>query len=153
QRRRRRPQRAPRRAGRRQLCGLRPGDELSREPERAAIRRRRRLRRGASQPARIVPGRRGRARADAAPRPGPRARQRGRPGYGQHARSEDGARFRPMNLRWLPNAICVVRVLLVVPLVVALLEERYEIALILLVIAGGSDGLDGFLAKRFDWRT
>lgn len=58
-----------------------------------------------------------------------------------------------MSLRWLPNAICLVRVLLVAPLVAALLAGRYELALVLLVIAGGSDGLDGFLAKRFDWRT
>jgi cardiolipin synthase (CMP-forming) len=58
-----------------------------------------------------------------------------------------------MSLRWLPNAICVMRVLLVAPLVLALLDERYRTALVLLVIAGGSDALDGFLAKRFDWRT
>lgn len=58
-----------------------------------------------------------------------------------------------MSLRWLPNAICVVRVLLIVPLVLALLDERYRLALVLLIIAGGSDALDGFLAKTFDWRT
>ena len=58
-----------------------------------------------------------------------------------------------MSLRWLPNAICLVRVLLVAPLVAALLAGRYELALVLLVIAGGSDGLDGFLAKRFGWHT
>lgn len=58
-----------------------------------------------------------------------------------------------MTFRWLPNAICVIRVLLVVPLVAALLGGRYELALVLLVLAGGSDALDGFLAKTFDWRT
>ena len=58
-----------------------------------------------------------------------------------------------MSLRWLPNAICVVRILLVAPLVAALLDERYELALVLLIVAGGSDALDGFLAKTFDWRT
>lgn len=58
-----------------------------------------------------------------------------------------------MNLRWLPNAICVIRVLLVVPLVAALLDERYRLALLLLIVAGGSDAVDGFLAKTFDWRT
>ncbi len=58
-----------------------------------------------------------------------------------------------MSLRWLPNAICIVRILLVVPLVMALLDERYRVALLLLIIAGGSDALDGFLAKTFDWRT
>lgn len=58
-----------------------------------------------------------------------------------------------MSLRWLPNAICVIRVLLVVPLVTALLDGRYELALVLLILAGGSDAVDGFLAKTFDWRT
>jgi cardiolipin synthase len=56
-------------------------------------------------------------------------------------------------LRWLPNAICVVRVVLVVPLVVVLMAEHYVAALTLLVVAGMSDALDGFLAKTFDWRT
>ena len=58
-----------------------------------------------------------------------------------------------MNLRWLPNAICIVRIVLVVPLVAALLAEQYVLALGLLVIAGGSDAVDGFLATTFDWRT
>ncbi|MBN1237703.1 MAG: CDP-alcohol phosphatidyltransferase family protein [Gammaproteobacteria bacterium] len=58
-----------------------------------------------------------------------------------------------MNLRWLPNAICIVRIALVAPLVAALLAEQYVLALALLVVAGGSDAVDGFLAKTFDWRT
>jgi cardiolipin synthase len=58
-----------------------------------------------------------------------------------------------MSLRFLPNAICIVRILLVVPLVLAVVDGRYVEALILLVIAGFSDGLDGYLAKTFDWRT
>jgi cardiolipin synthase len=58
-----------------------------------------------------------------------------------------------MSLRWVPNAICVLRIILVVPLAAALLAERYELALALLIVAGGSDALDGFLAKTFDWRS
>lgn len=58
-----------------------------------------------------------------------------------------------MSLRFLPNAISMARVLLVLPLVLAILEGRHSLALTLLVVAGFSDGLDGFLAKRFDWRT
>ncbi|HVJ28925.1 MAG TPA: CDP-alcohol phosphatidyltransferase family protein, partial [Gammaproteobacteria bacterium] len=34
-----------------------------------------------------------------------------------------------------------------------IVEGRFAAALIVLVVAGLSDGLDGFLAKRFDWRT
>jgi cardiolipin synthase len=58
-----------------------------------------------------------------------------------------------MSLRWLPNAICIVRVMLVVPVVWALLEGKYALALLLILIAGISDALDGFLAKTFGWRT
>lgn len=58
-----------------------------------------------------------------------------------------------MNLSWIPNAICVVRILLVVPLVAALFSGAYTQALALIVVAGLSDGLDGFLARTFDWRS
>ena len=58
-----------------------------------------------------------------------------------------------MSFRWVPNAICVVRMLLVAPLVWLLLEQNYVAALVVLIVAGLSDGLDGYLAKRFDWRT
>ena len=58
-----------------------------------------------------------------------------------------------MSLRFVPNAISVARVLLVAPLVWFIVTGRYREALIVLVVAGVSDGLDGFLAKRFDWRT
>ena len=47
-----------------------------------------------------------------------------------------------MSWRWLPNAICVLRMLLAVPLAVLLVERSYVAALCVLVIAGVSDGLD-----------
>ena len=58
-----------------------------------------------------------------------------------------------MSLRWVPNAICVARMVLVAPIVVALLDREYVIALSLIMVAGGSDALDGYLAKTFGWRT
>jgi cardiolipin synthase len=58
-----------------------------------------------------------------------------------------------MRLAWIPNAICVLRILLVWPVVWVLLEGRFGLALVLIAIAGFSDGLDGFIAKRFDWRS
>jgi cardiolipin synthase (CMP-forming) len=58
-----------------------------------------------------------------------------------------------MSWRFLPNAICVARILLVVPLVMWIVDGRYDWALFLLVVAGLSDGVDGFLAKRFNWQT
>ena len=56
-------------------------------------------------------------------------------------------------LRHLPNLISVVRIILVGPVVWTLLNDRFTLAFWLFVIAGASDGLDGFLAKRFDWSS
>ena len=53
----------------------------------------------------------------------------------------------------IPNVICVLRMLLVVPTVSALLHGRFSMALMLVFVAGLSDALDGYLAKRFDWRS
>lgn len=58
-----------------------------------------------------------------------------------------------MKLKYIPNIICVGRIILVAPIVWALLQERYGLALLLCMIAGLSDALDGYLARRFDWRT
>lgn len=56
-------------------------------------------------------------------------------------------------LRHLPNLISVGRIVLIGPVVWALLSERFTLAFWLFVIAGASDGLDGFLAKRFGWSS
>lgn len=58
-----------------------------------------------------------------------------------------------MNLRQLPNVITIVRILLVAPLVWLLHEADYRSAFWLALLAGASDGIDGLLAKQFDWRT
>ena len=58
-----------------------------------------------------------------------------------------------MKLAHIPNAICVIRILLVAPLVLALFDGNYVLALGLMVVAGLSDGLDGFLAKTFGWQS
>jgi cardiolipin synthase len=58
-----------------------------------------------------------------------------------------------MSWRFVPNAICIARILLVAPLVLYVVEGRYGAALVVLVVAGLSDGLDGFLAKRYHWQT
>lgn len=54
-------------------------------------------------------------------------------------------------LRHLPNLISGLRILLVVPIVWSMLEGRYHFAVSLFLIAGVSDAVDGFLAKRFGW--
>ncbi len=58
-----------------------------------------------------------------------------------------------MKLKYIPNMICIARILMVAPIVWSLLERRYALALGLILIAGLSDALDGYLARRFDWRT
>lgn len=58
-----------------------------------------------------------------------------------------------MILRHLPNLICVARLALAWPIVVNLRSGRYETAILFFVLAGLSDGLDGYLAKRFHWTS
>jgi cardiolipin synthase len=58
-----------------------------------------------------------------------------------------------LRARDIPNLICVARIVLVAPTVWALASGRYAMAAALVVVAGLSDGLDGYLAKRFDWRS
>jgi cardiolipin synthase len=56
-------------------------------------------------------------------------------------------------LRHLPNIICLLRIALVWPVAVALGGGQYLLALGLFFVAGASDGVDGYLAKRFNWTS
>lgn len=56
-------------------------------------------------------------------------------------------------LRHLPNLITALRLALVVPLCRLIDAGQYDGALLVAAIAGFSDALDGFLAKRFGWQT
>jgi len=56
-------------------------------------------------------------------------------------------------VRHLPNIICVFRILLVWPVAAALAAHEYLAALGLFMVAGASDGVDGYLAKRFNWTS
>ena len=58
-----------------------------------------------------------------------------------------------MRLSWLPNALCIARILLAGPTAYALYMGRYELTLVLFAVAAISDGLDGWLAKHFGWTT
>ena len=55
--------------------------------------------------------------------------------------------------RWLPNTLTIARMLLVPVLVVLLILGDYLSALIVALSAGVSDGLDGALARRFNWQS
>ena len=56
-------------------------------------------------------------------------------------------------MRHLPNLICLMRLALIWPTVTALQAGEYRAALALFVFAAASDGLDGYLAKRFNWTS
>ena len=56
-------------------------------------------------------------------------------------------------LHQLPNAICVLRIVLTVPTVLALQAQAYEAAVAWFALAAASDGLDGYLAKKFGWTS
>ncbi len=58
-----------------------------------------------------------------------------------------------MNLRQLPNAISIARIVLVMPIAWFVGAERFNEALALCAIAAFSDALDGYLAKRFGWTS
>ena len=53
----------------------------------------------------------------------------------------------------IPNVITIVRFLLVPAVIYALLAGRTDLALVGFVVAGISDGVDGFIARQFDQRS
>ncbi|MCH8930823.1 MAG: CDP-alcohol phosphatidyltransferase family protein [Proteobacteria bacterium] len=58
-----------------------------------------------------------------------------------------------MIAKHIPNMICIFRILLVGPVVWLLWHGDFVATLWLFFIAGFSDGLDGYLARRFGWRS
>ncbi|MEM9532442.1 MAG: CDP-alcohol phosphatidyltransferase family protein [Pseudomonadota bacterium] len=53
----------------------------------------------------------------------------------------------------LPNVITILRMAAVIPLTWLLVERSYGGALLVFFVAGVSDAVDGFLAKRFNWES
>jgi cardiolipin synthase len=58
-----------------------------------------------------------------------------------------------MSLRFLPNLLCVLRMLLVYPVARGILTGAYPAVMALFALAAFTDALDGFLAKRFGWTS
>lgn len=58
-----------------------------------------------------------------------------------------------MTLRWLPNAFSCLRLAIIPPLLAALWYGAYLPAFWLFFVAGASDALDGWLARRFGWHS
>ena len=53
----------------------------------------------------------------------------------------------------IPNILTICRILIIFPTLWLLYFNQYRDALTLLIIAGLSDALDGYLARAFDWKT
>ena len=58
-----------------------------------------------------------------------------------------------MSLSWLPNAISMSRIALILPILMLFVNEQFGWALGLILFAGLSDGIDGYLAKKFNWHS
>ena len=56
-------------------------------------------------------------------------------------------------MRYIPNALCVLRMLLVVPVAWLLVNHQFRATLWLFAFAAATDGADGFLAKRCGWTS
>lgn len=64
-----------------------------------------------------------------------------------------GIIFNANYLKQIPNLVTGLRLVLVPFMVWLLLDERYLTALGVFALMGLSDAVDGFLAKRYDWKT
>ena len=51
----------------------------------------------------------------------------------------------------IPNFLTVFRFFLVYPIVISILEENYQLTLFFFFLAGISDFLDGYLARKYSW--
>ncbi|MDR2214267.1 MAG: CDP-alcohol phosphatidyltransferase family protein [Nevskiaceae bacterium] len=56
-------------------------------------------------------------------------------------------------MRHIPNLICLFRIVLIAPLLLAMRDGHQVQVLVLFTAAAVSDGLDGYLAKRFGWTS
>jgi len=58
-----------------------------------------------------------------------------------------------MILRQIPNALTLSRLVLIAPFLVFLYHQEYVNAFYIFILAGFTDGLDGWLARCFHWQS
>lgn len=58
-----------------------------------------------------------------------------------------------MILRHIPNALTLIRLILIVPFLLFLYQPNYVNAFYIFILAGFTDGLDGWLARYFRWQS
>jgi len=58
-----------------------------------------------------------------------------------------------MMLRYIPNALTLIRLGLIAPFLMCLYRLEYVNAFYIFLLAGFTDGLDGWLARHFHWKS
>ena len=58
-----------------------------------------------------------------------------------------------MKFSSVPNALSILRIILTVPVVMTLLNHQYFLAMVLFFVAGITDALDGWIAKRYSFQS
>jgi len=58
-----------------------------------------------------------------------------------------------MSFAMLPNTLTIFRIILTVPIVIAVLKEQYFLVLLLFTLAGITDALDGWIAKHYSLQS
>jgi len=53
----------------------------------------------------------------------------------------------------IPNIISVFRIFLVIPVIYYIWQDNWQTAFLLMLLAGISDGLDGYIARTFHWES
>ncbi len=58
-----------------------------------------------------------------------------------------------MMLRQLPNFLTLARLVLIAPFLIFLYQHQYAYSFYIFLLAGFTDGLDGWLARSFHWQS
>ncbi len=58
-----------------------------------------------------------------------------------------------MMIRHIPNVLTLIRLVLIAPFLVSLYQQAYVNAFYIFILAGCTDGLDGWLARYFHWQS
>jgi cardiolipin synthase len=58
-----------------------------------------------------------------------------------------------MKAKYIPNILTLFRIFMILPFLYFLYQEKYKAAFYVFFVAGLTDGFDGWLARRFNWKT